>query len=429
MDERDNDLFYNGYQPENSNEENGYSTNENAPDPQAEAEAQEQARKRLEYDQKVSQVMSQYYSERGLPRKTPEREPAPRQRQGDMRGKTPEQVDALRRMDAMLNSYRASQPQPRRRTPLHMSSDPFLRNINSGYRGRRYREMEREERELQLSEAQILAMADQIRYNRSMGSGYSNGGKTQNEFVGGNDIPQNPSSYSNIYGFYNSNESVEPGVKPPSVPDDFMPEEDNSDWDDDGFTAYRPSSGEYATDIKAGPDSRRIATLKDGKLIFTGLLALGVFLLFISMLLFYTGFDSNKKSKEFISNSDTVTGKVTTVSPRGSVPFRKYVVRYKYTVGEEEYKGYDTLFNETAIEMGLDSKEAEGRELTVYSSKSDPKKSMLAEEPINPTGVVGILLPIVGLLIFIAGIIVRYYYANGKIIITTEMGRKKFSLT
>ena len=310
--------------------------------------ADEEARKRAEYEAKVSMIMGQYNAAKG-----------------------PYCSFSNRKTDAISLFGNILRNQQRR----HINKN-FLDEIST--------------EPTDYQKAEWLAKADQIRYNRSKGGGYSNGGYSQNEFIGEDDVYYQEEGFS-YYSSYEQDESAE---------------------------TKRTSSTRYYP-------HKKVAGVKDGRRIFLPPIVIGAFFVLLTVLSLISGIVLNSRSKAFIASADTVIGRVSYTSGpnRHST---QYKVRYTYQYNDEEYKGSDSLSFAQANKLGLVRFVTSGREITVYVDPDDPSRSMLAENEVFSSGVWDMAFFVIGIVILIAGIVRWLDFKNGRMLIVETNGRKKF---
>lgn len=319
-------------------------------------DADEEMRKRAEYEAKVNMIMGQYNAAKG-----------------------PYRSFSNRKTDAISLFGNILRNQKRR----HINKN-FLDEIST--------------EPTDYQKAEWIAKADQIRYNRSKGGGYSNGGYSQYEFIGEDDVydQENQEDSFSYYSSYEQGESAE----------------------------TRRTSATHFSAADYYPH-KKVAGVKDGRRIFLPPIVIGAFFVLLTVLSLISGIVLNSQSKAFIASADKVTGTVDyTLRPGRNRT--QYHVRYTYQYNDKEYQGSDSLTFSQANELGLVQMVTTGRQVTVYVDPDDPGRSMLAESAVFSRGVQGIIFSVIGIVILISGIVKWLDFKNGRMLIVETNGRKKF---
>ena len=438
MDDR-NDGFYHGY-----DETDWRERPDNTPD------ADEQARRKAEYEAKVGALMGEYYSEHPRSRRPGRTEPDPAPRQTSSYGSTDQrQREYQAKVDMLMGQYNAERKRRDSRVSYSRGRSSFSHGFGFGYGSRNSNSVDDMDFELtEAKKAELLAKADQIRYNRSMGSGYSNGGSSPTDFVGSG-APQvnNPRQQEPM--FY--------GQQPLTPENTFMPQNtwDSRDEEKTNGSGYNTSrdrdydwdsqENRYGSDVSDSDpygyedygrsrtsSNRKVATKEDGKRRYRRSILLGILILIVGMIVVSMAIRIRISDSAFFDKAMSVQGQITgsrAISSRRASINRDHRLYYSFTLPDgQTYKGSDVVESSRMGSIGLSDSSGAGSIVTVYYDPDNPSSSRLISKDVTISYVMGLFSIMASAYLIFRGYRDRNRFANGQYYVVEENGKKKFEL-
>lgn len=282
---------------------------------------------------------------------------------------------------------------------------------------------------------QYQRMADNIMYQRSLGSGYSNGGSSQYDMVGGSrQDGATGERYQNTDSnpFYTSyDQQPQPQQQNPNggqYYNSYDQQPQGGQYDNPYGQQPMPDERLYHPQQEERPYSRkRVATVKDGKSRFMPQIMIGAIILAICIIAFVFGMINHINSQSFIDSADKVDGNTTFITHTTRNFHKRYSVSYEYRYNDRTYKGSDVMNEDQAAELGLTKNFVISNvPVTVYVDPQNPKKSTLTAEAVITTGPLSFLTPVGGLILLIFGLVIWNDFRNGRYMVTEDSGKMKF---